>query len=165
MINSLTLAEKLLIRGALVDLLQWLLIRWNLLTHQLAESRRLWLSFSLNHEHLLVGTRLASLIILTLLALAQIRAYDSLLVAFTVFLLAERFFAVAAFEVSFLFVTDSQNSIGRRLGRDTQENFALLLKIDLVQFDIFLKEGSLVKWSFNLWPESQRVPHEDLLLG
>ena len=86
----------------------------------------------MNHEHLLVGTRLASLIILTLLALAQIRAYDSLLVAFTVLLLAERFLAVAAFEVPFLFVTDSQNSIGRRLGRDTQEDFALLLKIDLV---------------------------------
>lgn len=64
-------------------------------------------SFFLDFKHMFKGARFAKLIVFAFLAFAKIRAVDSLLETLTVFLLAIRFLAVTALEMSFFFITYS----------------------------------------------------------
>jgi hypothetical protein len=63
-----------------------------------------------NLKHLLEGAWLRAFVILALFAFAHIRAIDTRLVALTIFLLAERLPAVAAFEVPFLVISHSEHT-------------------------------------------------------
>jgi hypothetical protein len=64
----------------------------------------------MNFEHLLITARLTKLIVFTFITFAKICAIYSLLKAFAIFLLAERFFAVATLKMSLLFISNSKHA-------------------------------------------------------
>jgi hypothetical protein len=87
----------------------------------------------------LKGAGFGPLHILALFTFAEIGAIDSLLVTLTVFLLTEALPAIASLEMPFLLITHCQNSEVSRLCRGTKQYFALLLDIDLIDFDVFVE--------------------------